>query len=454
MRHFPLLVAVLIAVILSPAPGLAQSRRLDTNAGGGGADLPTTPGHHKMFFSTTVQARFREQDGKIRQDQIKLEFAYLLYLPKDYDPAKSSCPMIVFLHGAGEGGTDLGAIFAHGPSAELERAKALQESFPFIVVSPQCGPGQRWDSPGMKEAVVSLLDDVQKNYRVDKTRIYLTGLSMGGKGTWLIGMQAPEKFAAIVPISAVDVEIQQAAARLRGVSVWIIVGADDGGFTEGSRTMAATLKSKGIDAQATAVPNSGHDTWGRYYPKPRFYNYLLFHRKGMPPDRQRYSGEELVKISTDPGFNREFLQRITDEFHKFLPWWGILNCGDANDPGLKDELAGKKNVFVTNPLSADTPCMLQITAEAPAGKKTFLNLTVGHHPEGQWILQVRVDNRIIKTMPINKTTTKDGWVDVDVDLTAWAGKSPRIELFNRANEQAGKTQHPEAYWAKVEVTQK
>src|SRR6185295_1019208 len=115
---------------------------------------------------------------------------YLLFLPKGYDAnAAKRWPLIFFLHGAGERGTNIWKVAVHGPPKIVKD----KPDFPFIVVSPQCPAGQRWDN----ETLLALLDDVTKNYRVDKGRVYLTGLSMGGFGTWSLGLAYPERFAAM-----------------------------------------------------------------------------------------------------------------------------------------------------------------------------------------------------------------------------------------------------------------
>jgi len=110
---------------------------------------------------------------------------YLAYLPPDYAaiPAKS-WPLLIFLHGAGERGDDLALLTTHGPPKLVQQGT----NFPFIIIAPQCPKGQHWDN----EVLLALLDRVVKQYRVDETRIYLTGISMGGFGTWSFGAAHPE----------------------------------------------------------------------------------------------------------------------------------------------------------------------------------------------------------------------------------------------------------------------
>src|SRR5262249_30996051 len=125
-----------------------------------------------------------KEPGKVQQEKsfekeitVKVKLNYLLFLPEGYDKGNQTWPLILFLHGAGETGNDLNMVKKHGPPKIVESKK----DFPFIVVSPQA-PRLGWDV----DTLNALLDDVVANYKVDKDRIYLTGLSMGGGGTWML----------------------------------------------------------------------------------------------------------------------------------------------------------------------------------------------------------------------------------------------------------------------------
>src|SRR5256886_7499082 len=129
-------------------------------------------------------------NGRISSDR---SLEYLLYLPKDYSSRpRKRWPLTRFLHGAGERGNDIAKVAVHGPPKLVKQGKDL----PFIIVSPQCPANQLWDS----DVLLALLEDVEAKYKVDKSRVYLTGLSMGGYGSWSLGLAHPEKFAAIAPI--------------------------------------------------------------------------------------------------------------------------------------------------------------------------------------------------------------------------------------------------------------
>ena len=116
------------------------------------------------------QSLVRTNNGKT------LEMKYLLYLPPAYDTSEEKWPLLLFLHGAGERGDDLELVKAHGPPKMIAQGR----DFPFVVISPQCPKDEWWSI----DALHALLDEIVETYRIDKARIYATGLSMGGYGTW------------------------------------------------------------------------------------------------------------------------------------------------------------------------------------------------------------------------------------------------------------------------------
>jgi predicted peptidase len=204
---------------------------------------------------------------------------YLLYLPKGYEADTSKrWPLMLFLHGAGERGTNVWRVAIHGPPRHVSAGS----NFPFIVVSPQCPPNQRWSN----EVVLGLLDDVLKTHRVDTTRVYLTGLSMGGYGTWSLGCTYPERFAAIAPICGGGEKISillagDKAAALRSLPVWAFHGAKDPVVPlEESQRMVDALKQIGSkEVKLTVYPEATHDSWTETYRNPEFYEWLLKHQR-------------------------------------------------------------------------------------------------------------------------------------------------------------------------------
>jgi hypothetical protein len=228
----------------------------------------TAPGQHKF-----------PNDATVDRNGITSKMSYLIRLPKDYDKTTDRKPMFIFLCGNSHQGSNLDGILNEGPAQFLNDVPQLREFWPFVGLFPQPPDGSRWDTPGMPETVIALIDQIVKKYRVDPDRIYLSGLSMGGKGTWLVAECAPDRFAAIAPISAVEVKPDRAADVLKYLPMWIICGSDDGPFTDGSKRMAQAIKSNGGTVDLTVFPNEGHGVWGRFYPEPRFYQWLLKHTR-------------------------------------------------------------------------------------------------------------------------------------------------------------------------------
>ncbi|HTO94351.1 MAG TPA: PHB depolymerase family esterase, partial [Bacteroidota bacterium] len=134
------------------------------------------------------------QEARVFSERVTIDVQapYLVYLPPDYGKDERAWPLVLFLHGAGERGTRVELVKRHGPP----KLAAAGRQFPFILVSPQCPEDEYWSVPVLK----ALLDRILATYRVDRSRIYLTGLSMGGNGTWRMAMAYPDLFAAIAPI--------------------------------------------------------------------------------------------------------------------------------------------------------------------------------------------------------------------------------------------------------------
>jgi predicted peptidase len=196
----------------------------------------------------------------------KTRIHYLLYLPEKYDVVNTSWPLMIFLHGMGERGTNLDLVKKNGPPMLIEKG----EQFPFIILSPQCPEGQEWSAYELTKLVRYAI----KTYKVDRSRIYLTGLSMGGRGTWDLACSHPDYFAAIVPVCGVGDPSK--AGRLKDVPVWVFHGArDDVVPLIKSKVMVNALKNNGVNVKFTIYTDSGHDAWTETYSDPRLYEWLL-----------------------------------------------------------------------------------------------------------------------------------------------------------------------------------
>jgi predicted peptidase len=211
---------------------------------------------------------------------VTAQINYLLFLPKDY-VAKSDkrWPLMLFLHGAGERGTDIWKVTTHGPP----KIVAQHPDFPFILVSPQCPDGEIWSN----DSLLGLLDEIVRNYAVDTHQVYLTGLSMGGYGTWSLGLAHPDRFAAIVPICGggdlitVLLSKKENEHALKTLGVWAFHGGKDPIVpTEESQRMIDILKKVGAsDVKLTVYPEAGHDSWTETYNNAELYDWLLKHRR-------------------------------------------------------------------------------------------------------------------------------------------------------------------------------
>ncbi|MFC1604129.1 ADP-ribosylglycohydrolase family protein [Planctomycetota bacterium] len=158
-----------------------------------------------------------------------------------------------------------------------------------------------------------------------------------------------------------------------------------------------------------------------------------------PIANSKFTEAEMAKIAGIAG------KDISKAVSKFAPGWKIKNCGSEMEPGLKEEEMGKSNVLVTHPLNQKTGCELSRQVKLPAGKKTTLRLTVGHHPEGDWDLIVAVGGKEILRKEVSSETANNGWMKIEVDLSEFAGEEVKLKLINQPTDwkfEAG-------YWAGI-----
>jgi predicted peptidase len=216
-----------------------------------------------------------------------VEARYVLFVPHDYRGQKPY-PLILFLHGAGEWGSDgqKQVTVGLGPAV-----KKRASSFPFLVIFPQ-SQKKTWPiDPRNQEQVrdilstwsihdaegrraMDILAEVEKNYRVDPSRICLTGISMGGFGTWSLAAAYPDKWAAIVPICGGG--DTQTAGKIKSLPCWCFHGdADPAVPVERSREMLRALWDAGGHPNYTEYPGVGHDSWNKAYDTPDLYEWLL-----------------------------------------------------------------------------------------------------------------------------------------------------------------------------------
>ncbi len=202
------------------------------------------------------------------------EGKYILFVPHDYKGDKPY-PLILFLHGAGETGTDgvKPSKVGLGPAI-----KKNEKTFPFITIFPQ-SQKRTWQA-GSTDAnrALAILKEVQKEYKIDSKRLYLTGLSMGGFGTWSLAQKYPKKWAAIAPVCGGG--NIKAAAAIKHIPCWCFHGDKYGAVrVDLSRKMIAALKAAGGEPRYTEYPGVGHNSWDRAYGTAELYEWFLKHKK-------------------------------------------------------------------------------------------------------------------------------------------------------------------------------
>lgn len=196
---------------------------------------------------------------------------YLLALPPGCRPgARRRWPLVLFLHGAGERGSDLERLKTHGPP----RLASEGRRFPFILAAPQCPAGRSWQAAELE----ALLDALQAELPVDPERVYVTGLSMGGQGTWALLATCPERFAAAAPVCAPALWF--APESVRHLPIWCFHGALDSVVPcADSIRMVQRLRAAGGRVRFTVYPDADHDSWTDTYANATFWRWLLRQRR-------------------------------------------------------------------------------------------------------------------------------------------------------------------------------
>jgi predicted peptidase len=215
---------------------------------------------------------------------------YRLLKPLSYD-AKKKYPLVLFLHGAGERGDDNKGQLRH--VAPTYAAKENREKYPCFVLAPQCPGNQQWNNVnwGAKShtlpekpstpavLTLQLIEQLQKQYSIDADRLYISGLSMGGYGTWDLIARHPDMFAAAVPMCGGADE--NTADKLTKLPIWNFHGDKDGAVpVSRSRNMIEALKKAGGNPKYTEYPGVGHDCWTGAMKEPELLPWLFAQKRG------------------------------------------------------------------------------------------------------------------------------------------------------------------------------
>jgi hypothetical protein len=152
----------------------------------------------------------------------------------------------------------------------------------------------------------------------------------------------------------------------------------------------------------------------------------------------RFSDDEMAQIATVSGLLQPALEAV-------LPGWPLHHCGSDMDPGRRAEYRGRKNVFLTHPLSREVGAVLRRTVDLAPGTATKLRIVVANDDRGDWVLVVKADGRALLERPVDQQTTAGGWATFQVDLSEWAGKQVKLELVNQPNGWSWEA----GYWAEI-----
>lgn len=201
----------------------------------------------------------------------KEAYPFLITLPQDYNESTdSSFSLVFFLHGAGSRGNNLELLKRHGIPKRIEEGV----EFPAIVISPQVPTGSKFKTERLQKTLVEILS----NYRIDSSRIYCTGLSMGGAGTWDWAAKYPENFAAIVPVCGYS--DPSTAKKIAQIPTWVFHGELDDvvPFSE-SQEMIDALIRVGGKPKFTVYPELKHDSWTETYNNKELYDWMFSQSK-------------------------------------------------------------------------------------------------------------------------------------------------------------------------------
>ena len=195
---------------------------------------------------------------------------YLLIFPARYTKTTNQWPLILFLHGSSLRGQNLDLVKEYGPTWVAEQ----RNDFPFVVLAPQCSENEDWVNK--LDILAALLDEVLKKYRIDQDRVYLTGTSLGGRGTWSLACQHPEYFAAIAPLAAATPIIPTTwNKQMISMPIWAFHGEKDTiAPLKNDEDMIDALRKQGGTPRFTILPNQGHIIAG-IYKNQELYDWFL-----------------------------------------------------------------------------------------------------------------------------------------------------------------------------------
>jgi predicted peptidase len=224
-----------------------------------------------LFLLIPFVGRAVEAQEKVWGDPAAAGYGYLLYLPKDAGKGGSKHTLVIFLHGSGERGADLKLLHKNNLPKRLDG----MQDVPYVVVAPQCPANLRWNDTKRLNA---FLDHLLKTLPVDPARVVLTGLSLGGMGTWEWGAANPARFAGLAPVCGLG-DVKR-VSTLRGMPIWAFHGDKDAAVPyQAGRATADAAKDSGADVKFTTYPGVGHNSWVQAYEEPDFDKWVLARKR-------------------------------------------------------------------------------------------------------------------------------------------------------------------------------
>ncbi|SHG45561.1 Prolyl oligopeptidase family protein [Chryseobacterium oranimense] len=223
-----------------------------------------------LLLPFSLQVNAQEIKAELNKEIKRTEkISYILDYPQK---AKGNVPLIVFLHGSGERGNNLDAVKVHSPFTYKNLIKE-----PVAFLAPQCPADSWWDTV----TIYNLIKEIQKKYKIDASRIYLTGLSLGGWGTLKLAMEHPEMFAAVVPVCApTDMIMYANINRYKDLNMKIFHGGmDDIVLPENAFKFYQKLHPVNPSAELVIFPNDNHNSWDSTYSDPKLYEWMLSKKK-------------------------------------------------------------------------------------------------------------------------------------------------------------------------------
>ena len=307
--------------------------------------------------STIAKHRFVSGDGDN-------DLPYLLALPDGYEERAEPWPLLLFLHGAGERGEDLDLVSVYGP---IRRAADGVE-LPFVVVAPQCPGYSTWSCE--LTSLAALVAQIAASHRIDPDRICVTGLSMGGTGTWALTARYPDRFAAAAPVCGSW--LPESAPRISRLPVWTFHGEDDDNIPiSHTEKIVDALRELGSPVRFTRYPGVGHNSWIPAYEDPELYTWLLAQSRGGSANPLEVDPQAPLRVLVfDGGLGDGHVKDAEAEYARAFPDARIEHAATADikplfEPALA---AGDPPDLVDN----SGPASLATAELAAAGRLTDL----------------------------------------------------------------------------------